>query len=366
MAKAGTLNMKSIIKIAFVGDIALNNKYIDYYQQGINPFISMKGHLTNHDFVIGNLECIIQGEYGENLLKRPRLSTNSETLSFLKDIKIKVVTLANNHVYDNLEDGYIKTVKLLDAWGISYLGAGLTEEQAEKPLLISKNDIKIGLLNYITDDTNPNLPMVSPVFLNLFNLKKAEQDIERLSNLVDWVIVLMHWGGRVEGGLYPDYDQPNIAKKLIRCGADAVIGHHSHTFQPYEKYRKKYIFYSLGNFCFSDFSFESENYIQPFRRKITTILSSDFWKEDYSISLKFYQNMGNYFRPLSHYSKNVRIQNIIHKFIFINKCHWHIYFFHKQHILPLASFMRRRDIRFKEKCNRISKAVRKRVNRSMR
>ena len=31
------------------------------------------------------------------------------------------------------------------------------------------------------------------------------------------------------------------------------MGHHSHTFQPVEIYKKKYIFYSLGGLCFGDY-----------------------------------------------------------------------------------------------------------------
>lgn len=36
----------------------------------------------------------------------------------------------------------------------------------------------------------------------------------------------------------------------IDNGADLVVGHHPHVLQGIEKYKGKYIAYSLGNFCF--------------------------------------------------------------------------------------------------------------------
>ena len=126
------------------------------------------------------------------------------------------------------------------------------------PLIISENGVTIGLLNYVTQDTNPNLPENAGICLNMFDEHKAEQDILSLKPKVDHVVVLLHWGGRVEGGMFPDFDQPGIARQLIDCGADLIIGHHSHTFQPVEVYKGKHIFYSLGNFCFSDFTFEGK------------------------------------------------------------------------------------------------------------
>jgi len=37
---------------------------------------------------------------------------------------------------------------------------------------------------------------------------------------------------------------------MIDAGADLVVGHHPHVVQPVEKYRERWIAYSLGNFIF--------------------------------------------------------------------------------------------------------------------
>ena len=44
-----------------------------------------------------------------------------------------------------------------------------------------------------------------------------------------------------------------MAKKMIKAGADAVLGSHTHQIQPLIHYRSKPVCYSMGNFMFPDF-----------------------------------------------------------------------------------------------------------------
>lgn len=349
------------IKIAFLGDISLNDKYIDYYRQGLNPFENMQPYLHSHDFIIGNLECMVKGEHGENELKKPRLSTNIETLNYLNMIRLNVATLANNHIYDHLQDGFSNTVNFLETNGIRYLGAGYSIEQAARPVIISKSDCKIGILNYATADTNPSLPPNASIHLNLFSLEKAERDIKELAKFVDWIVILMHWGGRVEGGLFPDFDQPAIGKKMIDFGADAIIGHHSHTIQPFTQYKHKYIFYSLGNFCFSNKLSHFVGNAIPWRGKITGILSLELEKGKHTFRFNFYKNEGTSFQALPKHHKILNLQNSIYRILFLHKCIWYIYFFHKKYILPLTLFLVRRDITFFNKFTRLFNSLWRRL-----
>ena len=39
---------------------------------------------------------------------------------------------------------------------------------------------------------------------------------------------------------------------MVDAGADAIIGHHTHTFQSHLIYKNAPIYFSLGNFCFDD------------------------------------------------------------------------------------------------------------------
>ena len=64
----------------------------------------------------------------------------------------------------------------------------------------------------------------------------------------DLKIVQVHWGE--EKSDTPSDEQVSLAHRAIDMGADLVIGHHPHVLQGIEKYKGKYICYSLGNFCF--------------------------------------------------------------------------------------------------------------------
>ena len=65
----------------------------------------------------------------------------------------------------------------------------------------------------------------------------------------------MHWG--IENSPCESVVQQEVGRWLIDNGVDLVIGHHPHCIQPIEKYKDKYICYSLGNCMFPDFALDS-------------------------------------------------------------------------------------------------------------
>lgn len=349
------------MKISFLGDISLNDNYIELYKKGVNPFETLEPVLGSSDFVIGNLECMAKGENGENLLKRPRLTTTVETLNYLKNIHLKVACLAQNHVYDHLEDGFTKTTAFLENNGILHLGAGFTPEEAGKPVVLRKDGVSVAVLNYVIHDTNPNMPVDSGICLNMFDLGKCKQDIHELRQNVNHIVISLHWGGRVEGGHFPDWDQPVIAHKLIDAGADLIIGHHSHTFQPYEIYKGKHTFYSLGNFCFSDYWFNGELNTMPKRRMISSIIGITFNLESYKVQTDYFLNVKVKFSRFDSYKNKIHIRNQIFRILLKYKPCWYIYYFHKQLILPFILFFSRRDLSLKVKLLRLFRYIRKKL-----
>src|SRR5262249_50245020 len=86
-------------------------------------------------------------------------------------------------------------------------------------------------------------PGVAP--LGMATLKQA---IDSVKSRSDALAVYLHWG--CECVHDPAPDQLRLARHAIDCGADAVIGCHSHTVQSYEQYRGRSIFYGLGNHLF--------------------------------------------------------------------------------------------------------------------
>jgi poly-gamma-glutamate synthesis protein (capsule biosynthesis protein) len=62
------------------------------------------------------------------------------------------------------------------------------------------------------------------------------------------IVVSIHWGP--ENKKVPTAKQQKLARRLIRAGANVIMGHHTHVVHPVEIYRGGVIFYSLGNLLF--------------------------------------------------------------------------------------------------------------------
>jgi len=330
-----------MLKVSFLGDISFNNSYNELYKKQINPFKNIELELHKSDFNIGNLECMAKGDFGENTLKHPRLYTEKNTLNLLQYLNMGVVSLAHNHAYDNLKDGFEKTIECLKSQNINFLGAATDEKTAQTELIVEEHGIKLGLLNYVTENTNPKMPNDAEVYLNYFEIEKIIKDIKDLKDKVDHIILLLHWGGRVEEGFYPDFNQPKIARKLIDAGADLIIGSHSHTVQPYEVYKGKHIFYSIGNFCFDDIIQDEELFeIGRFRKRKGILPCITFSKDTYSVDIKHIINENCNIKLNNSQLKKLKMtwRNLLFKAVKKMPILWKIYYFHLKKIVPIKMF----------------------------
>ncbi len=328
--------------ISFIGDIGLNDDYVRFTSSNNDPFRQLIPSLSASDLVVGNLECVLKGDQGENFLKRPRISTTVNALQYIKSFNLGLASLANNHVYDNLEDGFQKTIDFLDKKNISYLGAGMSREEAKRAFTCSVNNLSFCFLNYITADTNPSLPDHAGISLNEFVLESCIADLQNASGF-DYRILLMHWGGRFEGGMYPDLNQVSLARKLIDNGADLIIGHHSHTLQPFEQYKGKYIFYSLGNFCFSDIRFEGKiRNMSSLRERESMIVTIVFKKDSYAFKLIPFRNEKLVLQPRKLVKTKLTLRNICWRIIKHKPC-WMVYQLYFFKIRPVILQLSRKD-----------------------
>lgn len=333
------------MKIAFLGDISFNDAYIGLHEKGINPFEAIASKLKACEQVIGNLECIAKGDKGENELKKPRLKTTKETLGYLTNLNVSAVTLAHNHIFDNLQDGFEKTLSSLKDQNIQYLGASLEKEKASKAMLLEQDGIKVCLLSYVHADTNPNLPANCPIHLNMYDKEKIIGDIKQYKELGFTVIPMLHWGGRFEGGKYPDKYQPRDAKVFIQAGADLIIGHHSHTLQPSQKIKEKQVFYSLGNFCFADIVFEGKvrNMSKPRYRESVIPMVEFKSNSEYSVDYIPIKNENLSIVEAPAVLKTLKRRNLVQRLFSVLPFLWCFYKIQFKAIMPIWNQLTRKD-----------------------
>jgi poly-gamma-glutamate synthesis protein (capsule biosynthesis protein) len=142
-----------------------------------------------------------------------------------------------------------ETVDALRSVSVDTVGGG---EHATEPWIWSTQDATVGVLNWVTAETNPDPPDPSGLGPNYWpGDEAARAQISSVRQRVDDLVVFIHWSDELF--FYPRPADRELARKLIEFGADAVVGHHSHVVRGYEQYRGKPIFYGLGNYYFDDF-----------------------------------------------------------------------------------------------------------------
>jgi hypothetical protein len=322
------------INLFFLGDISFNDLGKGT-QLNIDSYFNLFKEI---DFTVANLEALASvGEY--NFLKKPRVTTNVDSLNNLSKLNINLVTFAHNHVYDAKKSGFITTINKLNELGISYIGAGLSKEDAEKPFLLEKNGIKIGFLNYCHLDTNPSLPEDCEVYLNVYSLDKIQNDIEYLKNKCDHIVLILHWGGKYEGGYYPEMQQVKDAQFFSRLGVDLVVGHHSHTLQPAMNIGKMPVYFSLGNFIFFDVHHEDQVIRLSKRRKKGGVLNAVFSKEEAVYTKLFYSSQKTNKIQIKTNGLMPSIRSLFFLKLYKTKLFWFVYKVKFRYVNPILYFV---------------------------
>ena len=186
---------------------------------------------------------------------------------------IDVVSLASNHAMDWGPEALLDSIDLFRSMGKIVIGAGRDGDEARKPAIIEKNDVKIAILAYCSvlrdgQAAGKNKSGVSPMRAHtLFaaeefqpgspprvittpyadDLEALQDDVRKARQQADVVIVSIHWGMRIVAKTICTY-QPPIAHAAIDAGADLILGHHAHSIKAIEVYKGKVCFYSIGNF----------------------------------------------------------------------------------------------------------------------
>ena len=240
------------VSLVAVGDISYSRgvERIVRKQNDINyTFLKIWDYLKSADLIFGNLETpITQGSEIPDFEMIFR--SNPGTEQALKQAGFSILSLANNHTPNFGEKGLKDTFNFLENAGVKYVGAGQNEQEAYQPAYIEKRGIKFAFLAYNDTDVVPDYYEATAnhagtAFMRIDKMAEAVKEAKQKS---DFVIVSMHAG--IEYAGKPNNSQINFAHAAIDAGADLVIGHHPHVVQTLEKYKGKYIFYSLGNFVF--------------------------------------------------------------------------------------------------------------------
>lgn len=158
-------------------------------------------------------------------------------IDLLLQNNINLVSLANNHTFDQGAKGFKETKDFLNEKKLNWTGHP-TNDFEDHVFQTEVNGLKITVLG------------LHGATIAL-DITAAVEEVKRLKPLTDVLIVTPHWG--VEYRTTNSTTQQSQAHQLIDAGADAIIGHHPHVVQNIEWYNNKPIIYSLGNFIFDQY-----------------------------------------------------------------------------------------------------------------
>lgn len=202
--------------------------------------------IRSADLSIVNLEAPLSDQGNPVCKSGAVFKGESKHVKGLTAVPIDAVTLANNHVFDFGLSAFQDTLDVLDKNKIQWTGAGMSIEEAEKPLILAAKGIEIAIVNF-SEGEDQTAAGIGPGVMG-WEIPRLEAKIQSLKQQVDLVIVIAHCGLE-----YIPFAPPYVMdafEKMAEAGADAVIGHHPHVPQGIKFHKGVPICCSLGNFIF--------------------------------------------------------------------------------------------------------------------
>lgn len=249
------------VSVAFAGDILFDPGYavMSKLQQnggqisaGIAP--DLIEEMRSADIMVLNNEFPYSDRGTPTPEKQFTFRARPQTVSYLGDLGVDLVSLANNHAYDYGETAFLDTMDTLAQAGIAYVGAGRNLQEARRPVYYIINNMKIAFVaaTQIERLDNPDTKGATDTSAGVFRCWNGDNLLETVREArqnSDFVIVFLHWGTENQDTI--DWAQEKQAPEVAEAGADLIIGAHPHCLQQISMVNGVPVVYSLGNFWFN-------------------------------------------------------------------------------------------------------------------
>lgn len=237
------------MKIIIGADVVPTKSNIDLFSKGDGSALIGKDLMSliqASDFTVANLEVPLTDKESPIHKCGPCLIAPVSTINGYKKVGIDILTLANNHILDQGEEGLKSTISVLDKNDIQHIGAGGNLAEACKPYIFECKGKKIGI--YTCTEHEFSIATENSAGANPFDPLESFDHVLELKKQCDYVIVLYH-GGK-EHYRYPTPNLQKVCRKFVDKGADLVVCQHSHCIGCEEKWKSGLIVYGQGNFIF--------------------------------------------------------------------------------------------------------------------
>ena len=176
----------------------------------------------------------------------PNLKCPPECLDLVRTAGFDVALLSNNHTGDHGPEVVMETLKHFNDAGIKTVGAGKNLADANLPLKLEYQGIKVAVLNFAENEFGAakiNSAGCAPL-APLDNIKA----IRAAKQIADLVFVVVHGGH--ERNPVPSPRMVNTYRAFTEAGASIVMNIHTHCPEGIELWNGVPIVYSPGNLFF--------------------------------------------------------------------------------------------------------------------
>lgn len=250
------------------------NKNANYNGYDFKPIYELiKPIVSKYDIAYYNQETILGGtELG--LSDYPTFNSPQEVGDAMIDAGFNLVSMATNHTIDSGEKAVLASREYWNKQSdVLAVGSYSSEEERNEVQIREVNNITYTMLNYTYGTNGIRVPSGKEYLVNVWPTdldindpendneyqaykENVKEDIERVRDKVDLLIVAMHWG--VEYTHEPTEYEKDMAEYLASLGVDLIIGTHPHVIQPVTWIDDTLVIYSLGNFVSAQY--QDENY----------------------------------------------------------------------------------------------------------
>ncbi|HEX4817268.1 MAG TPA: CapA family protein [Nonomuraea sp.] len=209
--------------------------------------------LRQTDLAMINLETAITTGGTPAPGKQYTFRAPASAFTALKAAGVDVVSMANNHGMDYMESGLADSLAAIKKSKFPVVGIGKDAAEAYKPFRKTVNGNRvaiIGATQVLDEEFIPSWTATA----DKGGLASAKEEASLLRAVrqarknSDTVIVHLHWGTEMQK--CPNPAQLSLAPKLIKAGADVIVGGHAHILLGSGYLGKAYVSYGLGNFVF--------------------------------------------------------------------------------------------------------------------
>jgi poly-gamma-glutamate capsule biosynthesis protein CapA/YwtB (metallophosphatase superfamily) len=266
-------------RLMFGGDVALGRRYLapeadENYPRDIIPpvnehaliradrayedTLSIFEHIkplfskSYVDIVSVNLESpVINNPVTPHMKKLYVFFTLPESIKALKETGVDYVSLANNHIYDYMEQGINSTLHYLDYYGLQHSGAGKNAAGAVQSNLMQNQTLSIYSFTSLTGRDRFDEPFIwvaTDSKGGAADFTDRDRIVSILENDNNSKIIQLHAG--IEYSQSPSSYVQRSMEFLAGFNPLIVVGHHTHTAQGIGWVGEIPLLYSLGNLAF--------------------------------------------------------------------------------------------------------------------